>query len=170
LLVASTLSRSSSCEKAISRTVTRTQITTRKTVRTHRWKFYEHIAVFSLGTEREDMIGFLHIRPHKCHACVELWSHTSVTGSTKEVRRRTGSDMLWPESSANVFLCTGHATLGAPDLSPIKPRLNAIVRLCGHIFCVAYHSPRLAKLKTASWIEKHTQKQVVVSRTLTHAM
>ena len=42
------------------------------------------------------------------------------------------------------------ATLGLPDLSPIRPRLNAIVRLCGHMFCVAYHSPRLAKLYTAS--------------------
>src|SRR4051812_22982922 len=57
--------------------------------------------------------------------------------------------MHLPFSSEKVFLWTGQATLGLPPWSPIMPRDRTNSRRCGHMFCVAYHSPRLAKLKTA---------------------
>src|SRR5262249_42475003 len=57
-----------------------------------------------------------------------------------------------PDSSEKVFLWTGQATFGLPPWSPIMPRARTNSRRCGHMFCVAYHSPRLAKLKTATCV------------------
>ena len=58
-----------------------------------------------------------------------------------------------PVSRSNVFLCSGHATLGVPAASPTIPRASTISRWCGHMFCDAYHRPVAAKWKSASCIE-----------------
>src|SRR5262249_7580175 len=54
-----------------------------------------------------------------------------------------------PVSSENVRLWTGQATFAVPFWSPIMPRDSTNSRRCGHMFCEAYHSPRLATLNTA---------------------
>src|SRR5437867_1698781 len=56
-----------------------------------------------------------------------------------------------PVSSAKFFLCIGQLTFRVPfSSSPTKPCDSTKARLCGHIFCVAYHLVRLCVLNTAS--------------------
>src|SRR5687767_2775412 len=54
-----------------------------------------------------------------------------------------------PLSREKVLLCNGQAIFGTPAASPTIPRERTKAFLCGHMFCVAYHPPREAKLKTA---------------------
>ena len=50
------------------------------------------------------------------------------------------------------YLGSGQATLGTPPASPTMPRERTNAFLWGHICWQAYHSPRLAKLNTASCV------------------
>mmetsp|Transcript_22593 Transcript_22593/g.34071 ORF Transcript_22593/g.34071 Transcript_22593/m.34071 type:complete len:213 (+) Transcript_22593:299-937(+) len=65
---------------------------------------------------------------------------------------RLGSSRPAPVRRSKVFLCSGQATLGASPAVPMMPSERTGARMCGQTFCVQYHSPRLAKLKTASWV------------------
>mmetsp|Transcript_7111 Transcript_7111/g.14039 ORF Transcript_7111/g.14039 Transcript_7111/m.14039 type:complete len:201 (-) Transcript_7111:2756-3358(-) len=78
-------------------------------------------------------------------------SPSTLTGKVMMLRGSSAPNSR-PSSRLNCFLCKGQATLGVPAESPTKPCERTKACLCGHMFCVQYHSPRAALLKTANWV------------------
>src|SRR5687767_1415198 len=77
------------------------------------------------------------------------YTSPSVTLTGNTFTESSSPERHSPDSSENVFLCNGQATLGVSPCVPTMPRERTKARLCGHMFWQAYHSPRLEKLKTA---------------------
>mmetsp|Transcript_25710 Transcript_25710/g.102603 ORF Transcript_25710/g.102603 Transcript_25710/m.102603 type:complete len:216 (+) Transcript_25710:2310-2957(+) len=64
--------------------------------------------------------------------------------------RRSPPSSCLPSASANCFLWSGQAILSVvPPVTPTTPCASTKACLCGHMFCVANHSPALVR-NTAS--------------------